>query len=366
MSKGQVELVNVSKFFAGQTAVDQVSLTIDSGSYCCFLGPSGCGKSTTLRLIAGHESLSEGRILIDGTDISGRPPAQRGTSMMFQHYALFPHLNCSDNVSFALKLKKQPKQAREQSAQELLKMVHMADYRHRMPEQLSGGQQQRVALARALQTEPSVLLLDEPLSALDPFLRVAMRSELRRLQRELGITFIHVTHSQEEALALADQIVIMQDGKLVRSGTAREVYHQPQNAFVARFIGGHNVLQGTVTEVSETSVSLLTSDGFTIKTPPSAKVQPDQQRAFSIRTDQVTLAAEQQQLNTENVLPATLIDSEYQGSHLSLSFDLPASDEPFTALVPDSTDLIIPRPGERVWLGWNHQHSSLLDLPTVS
>jgi putative spermidine/putrescine transport system ATP-binding protein len=238
-----VELVAVTKGYgSGVLAVDDVSLRIPAASYCCLLGPSGCGKTTTLRMIAGHERVSTGDILIRGQNVTELVPAKRGTAMMFQSYALFPHLSCVDNVAFSLKMRGVGKTERRTRARSFLATVDMQDYADRLPAQLSGGQQQRVALARALITEPHVLLLDEPLSALDPFLRVRMREELKRLQRELGITFIHVTHSQEEALALADLVVVMEGGTIRQTGAPRDVFERPATAFVARFIGGHNVL----------------------------------------------------------------------------------------------------------------------------
>jgi putative spermidine/putrescine transport system ATP-binding protein len=237
-----VELISVTKRYGVTTAVEDISLRIAKGTYCCLLGPSGCGKTSTLRMIAGHEDISEGDIIIAGQNVSGLPPVQRGTAMMFQNYALFPHLTCLDNVAFGLKMRGVAKAERRAEAAKLLEMVQMGKYAHRLPAQLSGGQQQRVALARALITRPKVLLLDEPLSALDPFLRGAMREELKRLQRELGISFIHVTHSQEEALALADLVVIMDHGVIVQSGSPREVFNAPATAFIARFMGGHNVI----------------------------------------------------------------------------------------------------------------------------
>src|SRR5471032_3521745 len=192
-------------------------------------------------MIAGHESASEGDILIGAANVTDLPPAKRGTAMMFQSYALFPHLSCLDNVAFSLKMKGVDKATRRAKAMEFLSLVAMEPYAARVPAQLSGGQQQRVALARALITDPQILLLDEPLSALDPFLRVRMREELKGLQTRLGISFIHVTHSQDEAMALADLIVVMNGGKIEQAGTAREVFNKPASAFVARFIGGHNV-----------------------------------------------------------------------------------------------------------------------------
>ncbi|MFT4243121.1 MAG: ABC transporter ATP-binding protein [Acidovorax sp.] len=238
-----IEIVALTKRYAqGRPAVDAINLRIDSGSYCCLLGPSGCGKSTTLRMIAGHESVTSGDILLENRNITDLPAAARGTAMMFQSFALFPHLSALDNVAFSLKMKGVAKAERQAKARDLLGRVAMGHLADRKPAELSGGQQQRVALARALITQPRVLLLDEPLSALDPFLRIQMRAELRRWQKELGLTFIHVTHSQEEAMALADTMVVMNHGVIEQVGSPHEVYNRPANEFVARFMGGHNVI----------------------------------------------------------------------------------------------------------------------------
>ena len=243
MSKPEnLEFAILSKKYGETVAVDKINLKIPAGTYCCFLGPSGCGKTSTLRMIAGHEEISEGDILLGSNIINNLPPAKRGTAMMFQNYALFPHLSCLDNVGFALKMRGIKKIERKNKSLEFLKLVQMDDFSERFPDQLSGGQQQRIALARALITNPSILLLDEPLSALDPFLRIIMRAELKTLQKKLGISFIHVTHSQDEAMALADMIVVMNKGKIEQVGSPYEVFNKPKNEFIANFIGGHNVL----------------------------------------------------------------------------------------------------------------------------
>ena len=214
-------------------------------------------------MIAGHETVSSGDIILAGTNVTDLPPAKRGTAMMFQNYALFPHLTVLDNVAFSLKMRGVSRANRHEPARRLLDLVDMAEYAERLPAQLSGGQQQRVALARALITEPSILLLDEPLSALDPFLRLRMRQELQRLQRELGISFIHVTHSQDEAMALADSIIVMNEGRIEQAGTAREIFNEPRTRFVARFMGDHNVLDvdGTLLAVRTDKVRLVRSPG---------------------------------------------------------------------------------------------------------
>ena len=237
-----LEFAILTKKYGDTIAVDKINLKIPSGTYCCFLGPSGCGKTSTLRMIAGHEDISGGDILLGSNIINDLPPAKRGTAMMFQNYALFPHLSCLDNVAFALKMRGIKKIERINKSLEMLKLVQMDDFADRFPNQLSGGQQQRVALARALITNPSILLLDEPLSALDPFLRIKMRSELKTLQKKLGISFIHVTHSQDEAMALADMIVVMNKGKIEQVGDPYEVFNKPKNEFIANFVGGHNVI----------------------------------------------------------------------------------------------------------------------------
>ena len=238
----QLELVGVSKLYGNAVAVDNISIKFDDKGYICLLGPSGCGKTSTLRMVAGHEDVSSGSVLLDGRDISRLPPAQRGTAMMFQNYALFPHMTVEKNVAFSLKIKGVSAVEQKEKVHKMLNTVGLSQYAERLPSQLSGGQQQRAALARALITDPQILLLDEPLSALDPFLRGKMRAELKRLQSELGITFLHVTHSQDEAMALSDQIVVMNDAKIQQSGSPREIYNNPETEFVAKFLGGHNVI----------------------------------------------------------------------------------------------------------------------------
>ena len=238
-----LELINLEKRYGETQAVRGVNLNLPSSQYCCLLGPSGCGKTSLLRMIAGHEEITEGDVILDNANISDTPPAQRSTSMMFQNYALFPHLKVIDNVAFALKISGIGKPERHKRAMELIESVQLEKMADRYPNQLSGGQQQRVALARALITKPKLLLLDEPLSALDPFLRVEMRTELKALQRQLGITFVHVTHSQEEAMALADLVLVMNAGKVEQQGTPYQLFTKPKNRFVAQFIGGHNIIE---------------------------------------------------------------------------------------------------------------------------
>ncbi|MDH4053144.1 MAG: ABC transporter ATP-binding protein, partial [Rubrivivax sp.] len=283
----KLELIQLTKRYGGTTAVDRIDLQIAAGSYCCLLGPSGCGKTSTLRMVAGHEDATDGDVLLGGRNITSLPAAERGTAMMFQSYALFPHLSALDNVAFSLKMRGVAKAERQRKARELLERVSLGALVARRPAELSGGQQQRVALARALITEPKVLLLDEPLSALDPFLRVQMRAELKAWQTSLGMTFVHVTHSQEEAMALADRVVVMDRGRIEQDASPHTLFNAPRSEFVARFIGGHNI------------------------------VPIDGARA-AVRADRMRLSRDALPA-ADGVLPATVRGVEYQGSYVLLT-----------------------------------------------
>ncbi len=257
----KVELVNLSKTFVTSTrgivkAVQGVNLTFEPGEFVTLLGPSGCGKTTLLRMIAGFELPSEGAILINGEDVLAKTPDKRDLGMVFQNYALFPHLNVFNNIAYGLKIKKLSKEEIEARTLEGLKTVQMDDFAERVPAQMSGGQQQRVALVRALVLHPGVLLFDEPLSNLDAKLRLRMRDEIRRIQKEVGITSVYVTHDQSEAMAMSDKIVILKDGIIQQVGTPVEIYQHPQNEFVANFIGKANILDATVLEKGKTQTKI--------------------------------------------------------------------------------------------------------------
>ncbi|HEY9877657.1 MAG TPA: ABC transporter ATP-binding protein [Leptolyngbyaceae cyanobacterium] len=241
-----VALRSVTKKYGPVTAVRDLTLDIPAGTYCCLLGPSGCGKTTTMRMIAGHEEITSGEIYLGDLKINGLPPAKRNTAMMFQNYALFPHKTVWQNIEFGLKMRKLPEAERRTRVGEILEVVGLSQFAERKPTMLSGGQQQRVALARALVTRPQVLLLDEPLSALDESLRVKTRGELRKLQRQFGMTFIQVTHNQDEAYSLSDQIVVMDHGRIDQVGTPQEIFAKPTSQFVARFTGDNNIFPGRV------------------------------------------------------------------------------------------------------------------------
>ncbi len=315
-NNSDLELVSLTKRYGKTIAVDAISHHFKSGVYACLLGPSGCGKSSTLRMIAGHEDASGGSIVLGGRDVSYLPPAKRGTAMMFQSYALFPHLSVRDNVAFSLRMSGTEKSKRYTRANEMLELVELTALADRKPDQLSGGQQQRVALARALITRPQVLLLDEPLSALDPFLRIRMRTELKRLQRELGISFIHVTHGQDEALALADEVIVMNNAVIEQAGPAREVFNKPKTAFVAQFMGGHNVLQ--------------LPDGH-----------------IALRSDEMKITK-----SGEGKIDGRIVGVEYQGTHVVLTATVPDGQQ-VTGRMPDVEFLETPKDlGEVVGLNW--------------
>ena len=243
-----IDIKHVSKWFGDKQVLDDVSLYIRKGEFVTILGPSGCGKTTLLRILSGFETASEGEILLEGADITQTPPHQRPMNTVFQRYALFPHLNVYDNIAFGLKLKKTKANIIENKVRRALKMVGMTDYEHRDVNSLSGGQQQRVAIARAIVNQPTVLLLDEPLAALDLKMRKDMQMELKEMHKTLGITFIYVTHDQEEALTLSDTIVVMSEGVIQQIGTPTDIYNEPENCFVADFIGESNILNGTMVE----------------------------------------------------------------------------------------------------------------------
>ena len=274
-----IDLQHVSKRFGDKTVLEDINLYIRKGEFVTLLGPSGCGKTTTLRLIAGFLAPDEGEILLDGKDISGIPPYKRPFNTVFQRYALFPHLDVYDNIAFGLKLQKVPTDEIDRRVRRVLKMVSMTDYEERDVDSLSGGQQQRVAIARALVNQPKILLLDEPLAALDLKMRKDMQLELKEMHRELGITFIYVTHDQEEALTLSDTIVVMNEGRIQQIGTPTDIYNEPVNSFVADFIGESNILNATM--VRDRLVSFIGHDfpcvdeGFGENVPVDVVVRPE-------------------------------------------------------------------------------------------
>lgn len=357
-TKGEIRIEKVNKAFGSMHAVKDVDLTIRAGSYCCMLGPSGCGKTTLLRMIAGHETPSSGRIVIGGVDVTTVPTGSRGTALMFQNYALFPHLTVVDNVAFSLKVAGEGAKARRELAMNMLERVRLSHLSDRMPAQLSGGQQQRVALARALVMNPQVLLLDEPLSALDEFLRLRMRGELKRLQVELGITFVHVTHTQAEAMALADQVVIMDHGIVEQQGHPRTIHDKPHSPYVARFMGGQNVLMGKVDKKSSEGTVLADDAGNRFSLGSSVVMSVGQSVAFAVRRDAAKLSDDG--LGAENTIKGEVRSVEYQGTFVKVSLKTSQSDE-FVIYLSDDEYFGRPRKvGEQVFAVWPQSRNHVL------
>jgi putative spermidine/putrescine transport system ATP-binding protein len=342
--RGSIELAGLFKRYPdGTVAVDGINLKVADGTYCCLLGPSGCGKTTILRMIAGHETPTDGVVLIGGENVGGLEPRQRGTAMMFQSYALFPHLDVRDNIAFALRAQRIGKVERYRAADAVIEQVQLSALARRLPSQLSGGQQQRVALARAIVMKPRVLLLDEPLSALDEFLRLQMRGELRDMQKRLGITFIHVTHTQLEAVAVADQVVVMEQGRIEQSSSARGIYIDPTSPYVARFMGGQNVLSGAADSVAGGIIALKGPRGerYALR-EADGQILAGQVVYFAVRRDQVRLVRDGAAgIPTVNMLRARVIATEFQGIYVkvTLSVERPAEQvngvEDFVSYVPE-------------------------------
>jgi ABC-type Fe3+/spermidine/putrescine transport system ATPase subunit len=276
-----LELRNLTKQFGDVVAAENINLHITNGEYVVLLGPSGCGKTTILRILGGHEHPTSGEITLDGTSLVGIPPAKRPTTTVFQHFALFPHKSVLGNVEFGLQMQGEHKQERRKRAQEMINLVGLSEMRFRKPAELSGGQQQRVALARVLVTKPKVLLLDEPFGDLDRLLQLRMRVELRQLQRELGISFIHVTHNQEEALSMADRIVVMEGGHIQQVGTPAEISQRPVNVFVAAFMGDNNIMRGTVAGVRDGQV-MIDASGVNLAATAGEHASPSQGDEVSV------------------------------------------------------------------------------------
>ena len=357
-----LELRNLTKLFSGHhgervVAVDDVNLTIEHGEYVVLLGPSGCGKTTTLRMIGGHEEPSSGEMLLDGQSLLGLPPEKRPTTTVFQHFALFPHQNVLDNVEFGPKMHGVGKEERRRKAQEALEMVGLTEYADRKPAALSGGQQQRVALARVLVMEPKALLLDEPLGDLDRLLRLRMRVELRNLQRQLGLMFIHVTHDQEEALSVADRIVVMHEGRIAQVGDPFTISTRPENEIVARFMGDNNIFRGSVAREGDRLV--IDAGRLKVATTAPAGFEPGSEVAASIRAAGVRVDEEPRSDDGVNQLECEVEFVEYLGDLVKLH--LRQDDDAFVAKVPgDEYALLRGREGATVRISWQEADVQLL------
>ncbi|MBH8555820.1 ABC transporter ATP-binding protein [Nostocaceae cyanobacterium CENA357] len=318
-----VELRSVFKFFNEEPAVHGIDLDVRQGEFFSILGPSGCGKTTTLRLIAGFERVDAGKVLIQGQPMTHVPPYRRPVNTVFQSYALFNHLNVWDNIAFGLRLQKLRKSEIDTRVKDALKLVKMESLRSRFPSQLSGGQQQRVALARALVNRPAVVLLDEPLGALDLKLRKEMQFELSNLHRNLGLTFVMVTHDQEEALCLSDRIAVMNQGKIEQIGTPNQIYERPQTSFVADFIGDTNLFSGEIAVVESSCVQIMTKTGLTIVVTRHEDTPTELSQAVmvSVRPEKIQLSLYSPSLST-NCFEGRLVNVMYLGTHVNYVVEL--------------------------------------------
>ena len=351
-----VELREVTKRFGDFTAVDEISLEIAEGEFFTLLGPSGCGKTTTLRMIAGFEEASDGQVLIDGADVAGLPPYKRPTNTVFQSYALFPHLSVRDNVAFGLRRQKVDRSEIDRRVAAELERVGLSAEANRRPAQLSGGQQQRVALARALVNLPKVLLLDEPLGALDLKLRKGLQVQLKRIQRDVGITFVYVTHDQEEALTMSDRIAVMSRGRIEQVGDPEEVYERPATTFVAGFIGVSNLMPGVVKSAAGGKV--LLDSGVTVSADADGLQDGDRCHAV-VRPEKLRLGdGGRRDPSVEGLVESSL----YLGTSTQLIVRLP-DDVRMTVLVPNADEAErqkLPGGGAKVKVSWSPEHMHLV------
>jgi spermidine/putrescine transport system ATP-binding protein len=361
-----IEIDHVTKRFEDYVAVEDADFTIGAGEFFSMLGPSGCGKTTTLRMIAGFETPTSGAIRLEGKDVSRVPPHKRNVNTVFQHYALFPHMTVWDNVAYGPRSTKKDKAEVKRRVDEILDIVRLTDFAKRKPAQLSGGQQQRVALARALVNYPSALLLDEPLGALDLKLRHAMQFELKRIQREVGITFIYVTHDQEEALTMSDRIAVMNAGNVEQIGSPTDIYDAPSTVFVANFIGQANLWPGRQNRV-DGDVAEVSVLGTTLKARPgTTRIEPGGQATLMVRPERVLVSMDAPAGDLVSVA-ATVRDLTFQGPVVRLSLDAPDG-SPIVAHVGTEQQLPLLRPGDAVHVGWSPEASMVLpaaDIPTT-
>jgi spermidine/putrescine transport system ATP-binding protein len=360
-----IELVGVAKHYTSADenvqAVDRIDLAIRAGEFFSLLGPSGCGKTTTLRMIAGFEVPTSGKILLYGDDVVSVPPNQRDVNMVFQSYALFPHMTVFENVAFGLRRKKVEKPEVTKRVNEMLELVELKGREKRRPRELSGGQQQRVALARALVNHPRALLLDEPLGALDLKLRQAMQSELKRIQREVGITFVYVTHDQGEALTMSDRIAVMNLGRVEQLGSPREVYGRPTTRFVAGFIGTSNIISGRVARKVDGDGVIEVSADERIVVPLRGATADD--LVVTVRPEKIRISATCEEEDSK--IRGTVVEVVYQGTFTGYTVTTSTGDRVLVhhQNVADTGDLAVA--GDPVWLSWSKDHSYLIDEPAT-
>jgi spermidine/putrescine transport system ATP-binding protein len=362
-SDAAIELVGVAKEFAAHgeivAAVNGIDLVIRSGEFFSMLGPSGCGKTTTMRMIAGFEDPTRGSVYLKGRDVTGVPANRRDVNMVFQSYALFPHMNVAENVAFGLEQRRVPKNEIRSRVAEMLEIVDLSGREKRRPKELSGGQQQRVALARALVNRPSALLLDEPLGALDLKLRQAMQVELKRIQREVGITFVYVTHDQGEALTMSDRIAVMNNGEVEHLGSPREIYERPATKFVAGFIGTSNLLSGQVSSADGEIAVIQVDPEQRIMVPlrEGLVISPGTDLELTVRPEKIRLHVSAPSANSGTVLRGTVTEVVYLGTFTTYNITTSTGAEIVVFTQNASTADDIAERGDTIWMTWDPQHS---------
>jgi spermidine/putrescine ABC transporter ATP-binding subunit len=360
--KGAIELKEVSKLYGDERVVDGISATIRPGEFFSLLGPSGSGKTTTLLMIAGFAPVDEGRILLDGADISAVPPQRRSFGMVFQNYAIFPHLNVFENVAFPLRARRTPEREIRERVNAALALVRLERFSDRFSRQLSGGQQQRVAIARAIVFHPSVVLMDEPLGALDKNLRYQMQVEIKDIQRRLGMTVVYVTHDQEEAMNMSDRIAIMSEGRIAQLGPPAEVYEHPQDIFTARFLGEANLIAGTIQDAVEAGAKFRTAGGVTLEGRLARRAGPGTEASLFVRPERVDIGAAAAGAGTDeglNVAHGRVAQVSYLGNILRYVVEIEAGQQ-VTVDVQNVSGTRALAVGENVPLSWRTDDSVLL------
>ncbi|MBM3518013.1 MAG: ABC transporter ATP-binding protein [Alphaproteobacteria bacterium] len=352
-----VELVSLSKSYGQTLALAPTSLKVEEGEFFALLGPSGCGKSTTLRMIAGFVRPSGGEVLIGGSDVTRQPPERRGSGIVFQNYAIFPHMNVYDNIAFGLRMRKRPAEEIDRRVRAALDQVGLSGFERRFQREMSGGEQQRVALARVLITEPRILLLDEPLSALDKKLREEMKYWIKELQRQLRITTIYVTHDQGEALTMSDRIAVMNGGRVIQVGTPRDIYERPVDRFVTEFIGESNILDARVGGEAGDGMCLLAIGPFAATAPRRAGMSTGRAVALVVRPERVLVGVDAEHAGG-NLLRARVQSHTYQGSFIRYRLDL--AGQTIVAEAPNRTEGAALDDGTEITIGWRPEGTSIL------